>query len=87
MPGAASASGLVVNVSEETCGQARSKAGAVAGDRSRVIGISDEYDRRMGASFRVIPGDNSEIAIYTHCACLARYVATFSPFLGRRMAL
>jgi hypothetical protein len=51
VPGAAFASGLGFDVSDETFGQARGKALAVAGDISRVIMSDDGNDRRMG--FRV----------------------------------
>jgi hypothetical protein len=48
MPGAAFASGLRSDVSGETCGQARSKAGAVEGAGSPAIDLDDGIDRRMG---------------------------------------
>src|SRR5262249_25004496 len=54
MPGAAFASGPAVNVSDGTFGQARSKAGAVEGDRSLVIEFSNDHDRRIGMRFRVL---------------------------------
>ena len=62
MPGAAFASGPAVNVSDETFGQARSKAGAVEGDRSLVIAFSDDHDRRIGMRFRVVARLETELA-------------------------
>src|SRR5215475_3946403 len=52
MSGAAFASGPALNVSMRF--QARSKAGAVEGDRSLVIEFSDDNDRSIGMSFRVV---------------------------------
>jgi hypothetical protein len=55
MPGAAFASGPAVDVvSVETFGQARSKAGAVEEDRSLVICIDGDHDRRIGLRIRVV---------------------------------
>jgi hypothetical protein len=53
VPGAAFASGPTIDVSGETFGQARRKAGAVEGDGSLVIMSDDDHDRRMGLASRL----------------------------------
>jgi hypothetical protein len=68
MPGAAFASGPAVNVSDDTFGQARSKAAAVEGDSSVVIELSDNHDRRIGMRLRVVARLETKLARNSHAA-------------------